>query len=118
MYKKVFIFLIKYIPVIQMAGILFSNILYLVGDYDNFINQLDIIIGNSYTHIFIYYICSYLFGFCKWHRLIITANLCSLILLNADFYFNLPNLNLILSIFTIDIIFLFIIIINKFKCKH
>ena len=118
MFKKLFVLLIKYIPVIQMIGILFSNILYISSNCDNFIYQLDIIIGNSYTHILIYYICSYLFGFCKWHRLVITANLLSLILINVDFYIQISNLSLILLIFIIDIIFLLTILINKFKCKH
>lgn len=117
MFKKLFIFLIKYIPIIQMINVIISNILYIISDYDRFITQLEIIIGNSYTHIFIYYICSYLFGFCKWHRLIITANLLSLILVNIDFYLHLPNLLLILSIFTIDMIFILLIVINKFSCK-
>lgn len=118
--KKLFIFLIKYIPVIQMAGILLNNILYCFESCDNISSQIDIIFGNSYTTILLFYICSYIFKFCMWHKLIISANLCSLILVNVDMLFkiNFQNLTLILLILTIDIIFLFIIIINKFKCKN
>lgn len=118
MFKKLFIFLIKYIPIIQMIFILLNNIFYLLDSLYHFVVQLDFIIGNSYSFIFIYYICSYLFGFCKWHRLIITANLLSLILVNIDFWLHLSNLLLILSIFTIDMIFILLIVINKFSCKN
>ena len=118
--KKLFIFIIKYIPVIQMAGILFNNTIYILFDADNLCSQIDIIFGNSYTTTLLFYICSYIFKFCMWHKLIISANLCSLILVNVDMLFKISfqDLTLILLILTIDIIFLFIIIINKFKCNN
>lgn len=117
--KKLFIFIIKYIPVIQMAGILFNNIIYILFDADNLCSQIDIIFGNSYTTTILLYICSYVFGFCKWHRLTITANLFSIVLVNVDMLFrlNIPVLDFILYILTIDIIFILLILINKFKCK-
>lgn len=118
-FKKLFILLIKYIPVVQMAGILISNILYNIF-YDDFYSQiLDFTIGNSFTTIFLLYICSYLFGFCKWHRLTITANLCSILFIMIKFIFDfqLSNLSLILTIFNIDIIFILLILITKSKCK-
>ena len=120
MFKKLFIFLIKYIPIIQMVGILFSNILYNVFDDDFYSQLLDFTIGNSFITIFLLYICSNLFGFCKWHKLVITANLCSILFIMIKFIFNieLTNLSLILTIFNIDLIFLIIILIVKFKCKH
>ena len=103
-----------------MAGILISNILYNIFNEDIISRCLDFMIGNSLVTTFLLYICSYLFGFCKWHKLVITANLCSILFIMIKFIFDLQlsNLSLILTIFNIDIIFLFIILINKFKCKH
>ena len=118
-FKKLFVLLIKYIPVVQMAGILISNILYNIFDDDFYSQILDFTIGNSFITIFLLYICSYLFGFCKWHRLTITANLCSILFIMIKFIFDfkLSNLSLILTIFNIDIIFILLILITKSKCK-
>ena len=44
--KKLFVFIVKYIPVIQMAGILLNNLIFGLGAY-NFAKVLDFIIGNS-----------------------------------------------------------------------
>lgn len=56
-----------------MVGMLFNNILYCFSDIYIISYLLDFIIGNSITTTFLLYVCSYVFGFCKWHRLIITA---------------------------------------------
>lgn len=76
--KRLFIVLIKYIPIIQMVGMLFNNILYCFSDIYIISYILDFIIGNSITTTFLLYVCSYVFGFCKWHRFIITANIINL----------------------------------------
>ena len=114
--KKLFVFLIKYIPVIQMAGIIVNNIVYSLTN-SLYPEILDFTIGNSLVTTLLLYICSNLFGFCKWHRLIITANLINIIIATTDFIIPLDktNFQLILFYFTIDIIFIMLIIINKFK---
>lgn len=119
MFKKLFIFLIKYIPIMQMVGILLSNILFIFNNEGYITRVIDFLIGNNIITTFLLYICSNLFGFCKWHKLIITANLCSILFIMIKFIFNLElsNLSLILTIFNIDLIFLIIILIYKFKCK-
>lgn len=119
MFKKLFIFLIKYIPIMQMVGILFSNILFIFNNEGYIARVIDFLIGNNIITTFLLYICSNLFGFCKWHKLVITANLCSILFIMIKFIFNLElsNLSLILTIFNIDLIFLIIILIYKFKCK-
>lgn len=55
-----------------MVGMLFNNILYCFSDIYIISYLLDFIIGNSITTTFLLYVCSYVFGFCKWHRFIIT----------------------------------------------
>lgn len=118
--KKLFIFLVKYLPVIQMAGILFNNVMYYFDLFNNISRFIDFIIGNSYITSTLFYICSYMFGFCKWHKLVITANFVNLNIGLIDVIFHIPvtDLQLLMLYFIIDIIFLFIILINKFKCKH
>ena len=118
--KKLFIFLVKYLPVIQMAGILFNNTMYYFDLFLEHSRFIDFIIGNSYITSILFYICSYMFGFCKWHKLVITANFINLNIGLVDVLIHIPisNLELLLSYYIIDIIFLFIILINKIKCKH
>ena len=120
MLKKLFIFLIKYIPVMQMAGILVNNILYCCSLFDNYTIIFDFILGNSVLCSILFYICSYIFRFCAWHRLIITANLINtfIVLLDYIFVFDISNLSSILIYFTIDLLFLLLILIYKFKCQN
>ena len=118
MLKKLFIFLIKYIPVIQMAGILVNNLLYsLESSKINLI--IDFIFGNSFTATLLFYICSYIFRFCNWHRLVITCNFINITLATIDgvIGFSTTNTQQLLLFFTIDLIFIILIIIHKFKCK-
>lgn len=65
-----------------MIGMLFNNILYCFSDIYIISYILDFIIGNSITTTFLLYVCSYVFGFCKWHRFIITANIINLLIAN------------------------------------
>lgn len=51
--KRLFIVLIKYIPIIQMVGMLFNNILYCFSDIYIISYILDFIIGNSITTTFL-----------------------------------------------------------------
>ena len=118
MLKKLFIFLIKYIPVMQMAGIIINNIMYSLESRP--INTIiDFTFGNSITTTLLFYICSYIFRFCNWHRLVITCNLINttLVVLDSIIHFNTTNEQQILLFLTIDIIFVILILINKFKCK-
>ena len=69
---------------------LFNNILYCFSDIYIISYILDFIIGNSITTTFLLYVCSYVFGFCKWHRFIITANIINLLIANLDAYYRIP----------------------------
>lgn len=73
-----------------MVGMLFNNILYCFSDIYIISYILDFIIGNSITTTFLLYVCSYVFGFCKWHRFIITANIINLLIANLDAYYRIP----------------------------
>lgn len=118
--KKLFIFLVKYIPVIQMAGMLINNIFYYFNLFLSVCRILDFVLGNSIITTLLLYICSNLFGFCKWHKLLITANIINILLAGIDVLYHIPisDIELLMLYGIVDIIFLFMIIIYKFKCKH
>lgn len=101
-----------------MAGILVNNLMYSLESSK--INLfIDFVFGNSITTTLLFYICSYVFRFCAWHRLVITCNLINLLIIILDnvIHFSTTNEQQLLIFFTIDLIFIFIIIIHKFKCK-
>lgn len=63
--KRLFVLSVKYIPTIQLVGMLINNTL-CKYNINNVITELcDILIGNSIVNIAMLYICSYTFGFCK-----------------------------------------------------
>lgn len=81
--RKITLILIKYIPAMQMAGMLVNNTLYYIGI--NFANNiLDIILGNSLLFTILQLSCSYTFKFCVYHRAIIIANLINIIIAYFD----------------------------------
>lgn len=114
--KDIFVLLIKYIPIIQMVGMLFNNILFYFDIYRPICYCMDFTIGNSIITTFLLYVCSYMFGFCNWHRLIITSNLTNLFIAFIDVIFIIPieDHHLLILYFLIYSIFLFIIIYKRF----
>lgn len=90
MMKKLFVLLIKYMPTIQLVGMLVNNTLYKYDVNLEFDYIGDFLLGNSIANITILYVCSYTFGFCKWHRHIIMANLVNVIIATIDKVFIIP----------------------------
>ena len=115
--KDIFVLLIKYIPIIQMVGML-VNLLYYFGLFRPICYIMDFALGNSIITTFLLFVCSYLFGFCNWHRLIITSNFINILIANIDVLFTIPisNLHLLSLYFAVYLIFLFIIVYKRF-CK-
>lgn len=117
--KHLFILLIKFIPAIQMAGMLINNTLYYFDiNYLTYIT--DFAIGNSIITTFLLYVCSYVFNFCIWHRLIITANFINICIAITDTIILLPinDVQLLIIYYAISAIFISIstiIHINKKK---
>lgn len=106
--KKLLILLIKFIPVIQMAGMLINNTLYYFDINRNIGYTTDFILGNSIITTFLIYLCSYIFNFCIWHRLFITANLINLIIANVDAIIGIPitDIQLLIIYYVISAIFI------------
>lgn len=118
--KKLFILLLKYIPVIQMAGILVSNTLcyFDIGLKTNYF--IDFVCGNSVTTTFLMIVCSYVFKFCNWHRFIIYSNLIAICITEYDILFTIPitDKQLLLSYYIVATIFSLLAIYSKFHCNH
>lgn len=103
--KKILLLLIKFIPVIQMAGMLLNNTLcYFCTDLDT-IYLLDYIIGNSIVTTILLFVCSYIFNYCDWHRLIISANFVNISLANIDaiYCINITDLQLLCIYYIVSI---------------
>lgn len=110
MMKKLFVLLIKYMPTIQLVGMLVNNTLYKYDVNLEFDYIGDFLLGNSIANITILYVCSYTFGFCKWHRHIIMANLVNVIIATIDKVFIIPitDMELLCSYYVIAGIFIII----------
>lgn len=107
-------------PIIQMIGMLFNNTLFYITDMYIPSYFLDFLFGNSIITTILLYICSYVFGFCKWHRLIITANFINLLIANIDsiYKINISDLQLLLVYYFIYAIFIIINAYNHINKKH
>lgn len=86
--KKLLLLLIKYIPVIQMAGMLVYNTCYYYGVGLDWIFLIHFSIGTSIANAIILIMASYVLGFCDCHRLIIIGNIGNVMIDNADDLFN------------------------------
>lgn len=107
MLKKLFILMLKYLPVIEMAGILINNTCYYINIY-LISNILDTCLGDSLIHNIFIFIGSLLFGFCLWHRLLIISNSINLIiaLIDKEYHINISDLNLLILYYSISSIFI------------
>ena len=88
--KRLFVLTIKYIPIIQLIGMLINNSLYTYDINIEFDYIGDFLLGNSIVNISMLYVCSFTFGFYNWHRHIITANLINIIIATIDKVFHIP----------------------------
>lgn len=88
MQRKLLLLLIKYIPIVQMVIITLNNV-FLINDIFIFNSPVNFIFGNSYIFSILLILCSYVFLFCAWQRIIIYANLILIILSTVWNYFDL-----------------------------
>lgn len=88
-------------PTIQLVGMLVNNTLYKYDVNLEFDYIGDFLLGNSIANITILYVCSYTFGFCKWHRYIIMANLVNVIIATIDKVFVIPITDSVMARFVL-----------------
>ena len=91
-----------------MAGMLLNNALYYLNINRNISYTSDFVFGNSIITIFLLYVCSYIFKFCIWHRIIITANLINIFIAYIDIIVGLPvsDIQLLTVYYVISVIFM------------
>lgn len=118
-WKKLLIVCIKFMPVIQMAGIIVSNTLYFLDIY-YFSYLIDYIIGNSVIITILLLICSYIFKFCIWHRLFILSNIINISIGFIDCIYKLPinDIILLLIYYIISCLFITISVIIHINKKN
>lgn len=100
----------KYMPIIQMVGMLFNNTLYYACDTYTTSYIIDFLVGNSLITTLLLYVCSYTFGFCKYYRIIITANFINVLIAVVDASTTLPisDIKLLLTYYIVASIFIII----------
>lgn len=116
--KKIFLLLTKYLPVIQMAGFLFNNTMYYYYDTYELSYILDFIIGNTIINTILLYTISFVFKFCNWYRLIITANFINLLVAFYDANWRLPVEDIILLCIYYIVAAIFILITTYIHVKY
>lgn len=115
--RKLFILLIKYIPIIRMVGILICNTLRYFKICNKLSQLIDSIIGGSLITTFLIYICSHMFSFCIWHRILIMVNLLNLLLYRWNDLVNQPinELQLLITCYTTSITSIIVILIYQYN---
>lgn len=118
---KLFLLLVKWMPVVIAMGILLTNTLAVFEITIEYLYILEIIFGNSISYIIFMYAASYVFQFCNWHRITITYNLIALIFniiisyLETEYY---EDVILLFIHYLIAIIFTGISYYSYKKCKN
>ena len=104
----------------QMAGMLVNNTIYYFNISNTFSYGLDFLLGGSFITIFLIYICSYVFEFCEWHRIINTANFINIGIANIDFIFCIPieDLTLLVIYYIISSIFIIYAAYNHVRKRN
>lgn len=107
--KKVLLIMIKYIPIIQMVGMLLLNMLYDIFNI-NFYKIYDFIFEDSIVTTIILYISSITFEFYNWHKIVIVNNYVLNELYTYQKFYEEINI-----IYNIDIVVTIFIIIELIK---
>lgn len=82
--RRVFLYLMKYMPIVFAIGILVNDALYNLGTPNYYI--IHYLVGNSvYTSVMML-LSSYVFKFCYWHKAIITFCIAALIISACNTY--------------------------------
>lgn len=117
-YNKLFLISVKYMPVIQMAGMLLSN-----SSYYNDIYILgyiiDFIVGNCLLYALLLFLCNKIFTFCIWHKFIVSANLINAFISTIDkiYRINIEDSKLLATYYIIASIFILIATYTHIKRK-
>lgn len=103
----------------QMMGMLLNNTLYYFNVWTKYMCAFNFFIGSSLMINIFLIICSYLFGFCNYHRLVIYSNIINVGIAIYDSINQLPinNLELLMLYYIVSTICILIALYLKFKTK-
>lgn len=106
---KIQLYLIKVIPMVMAFICLLNTIL---SYYDIDIPALSFIGGTSILTLIFFYVASYVFKFCEYHRMFIHYVALTQLLSTIDFYVNIPldDRELLVMYLSLSGIFIFIIL--------
>lgn len=117
-YNKLFLISVKYMPVIQMAGMLLSNSsyykdIYIIGYI------MDFIVGDCLLFAVLLFLCNKIFTFCIWHKFIVLANLINALICTIDriYKINISDKDLLVLYYIIAGIFILIATYTHIKRK-
>lgn len=108
-YNKLFLISVKYMPVIQMAGMLLSNNSYYKDAY--IIGYImDFLIGDCLLFAILLFLCNKIFTFCIWHKFIVYANLINAFICTIDkiHKINISDKDLLILYYIVASIFILI----------
>lgn len=117
--KKLFILIIKIFPILQMLFLAIGNLIYIICGYNHILEIMDYIFGVNIISIIFLLVCSLLFRFCVWHRVLIFTNFISTFIIKIiDLYaINSDVYDKFIILITMLCIGAIITVITKFKFK-
>lgn len=117
-YNKLFLISVKYMPVIQMAGMLLSNSsyykdIYIIGYI------MDFIVGDCLLFAVLLFLCNKIFTFCIWHKFIVLANLINAFIctINRIYKINISDKDLLVLYYIVAGVFILIATYTHIKRK-
>ena len=117
-YNKLFLISVKYMPVIQTAGMLLSNSsyykdIYIIGYI------MDFIVGDCLLFAVLLFLCNKIFTFCIWHKFIVLANLINALICTIDriYKINISDKDLLVLYYMVAGIFILIATYTHIKRK-
>lgn len=101
-FRKIFLILLKYLPVVQMVAAAINNVFY-ICDWFLPYDVISFFFGNSILMASVYLIASQVFLYCIWQKIIIITNLSLLLIGYADiiFDFDIEFLNYLIIFYTV-----------------
>ena len=117
--NKLFLLLLKYIPIIQLISILISNTIYYLDIDARYSYTLDFINGHSLLFGIFLYVATRIFKFCNYQRAIIIANTINILIAGIDSIITIPvtDLHYLVLVYIISAIGLIVATYNHIKNK-
>lgn len=120
MLNKTLILLIKYIPIIQMICVIAFNTMLYHNVLLKYCKLNNIITGNSVVATILLLLCSVIFKYGFWHRILVVSNFIIILIILIDRVFHIPisDLELLVLYYVVYSISLLMILIINLKQKR